>query len=173
MKYGEKFKGLKIPRFEDILQKLAGHTVMNIHIKTKTETSGKNFDEKYDEKALEKIVALLKKYDCMKHVYFMISADSVISQFKAYAPEIPVCVGHDFSRPWSIVDRAIALGADKVQLFKPYFNQEMIDKAHEHGILCNVFWSDDPVEAKNFLDMGVDTVLTNDYLRMSTELNLK
>lgn len=173
VKYGEKFKGLKIPRFEDILQKFAGHTVMNIHIKTKTETSGKNFDEKYDEKALAKIVSLLKKYDCMKHVYFMISADSVISQFKAYAPEIPVCVGHDFSRPWSIVDRAIALGADKVQLFKPYFNQEMIDKAHEHGILCNVFWSDDPTEAKNFLDMGIDTVLTNDYLRISTELNLK
>ena len=64
----------------------------------------------------------------------------------------------------SIVDRAIALGAYKVQLFKPYFNQASIDKAHAHGILCNVFWADDPAEARRYLEMGIDTVLTNDYL---------
>ena len=63
----------------------------------------------------------------------------------------------------SIADRAIELGAYKLQLFKPYFNQDTIDKAHEHGILCNVFWSDDPEEAKQFLHMGIDTILTNDY----------
>jgi phosphoenolpyruvate-protein kinase (PTS system EI component) len=55
-----------------------------------------------------------------------------------------------------IVDRAISLGCHKVQLFKPHFNQEMIDKAHAHGITCNIFWSDDPEEAKAFLAMGID-----------------
>ena len=59
-----------------------------------------------------------------------------------------------------------AIGADKVQLFKPHFDQAMIDKAHEHGIICNVFWSDDPEEARRFFDMGIDTVLTNDYLNV-------
>ena len=54
-----------------------------------------------------------------------------------------------------------------MQLFKPYFNQEMIDKAHAHGIICNVFWSDDPAEAQEFLDMGIDVILTNDYNRIS------
>ena len=39
----------------------------------------------------------------------------------------------------------------------------MIDKAHANGIICNVFWSDDPEEAKQFLNMGIDTILTNDY----------
>ena len=66
---------------------------------------------------------------------------------------------------WKIVDRAIEVGAEKVQFYKPDFNKEMIDKAHAHGIKCNVFWSDDPEETKMWLDMGVDTVLTNDYLR--------
>lgn len=46
---------------------------------------------------------------------------------------------------------------------KSYFNQEMIDKAHQNGIICNVFWSDDTEETKKFLDMGIDTILTNDY----------
>ena len=75
----------------------------------------------------------------------------------------------DFGYPlsvagWKIVDRAIEWKCCKVQLFKPYFDQEMIDKAHANGIRCNVFWSDDPAEAAKFFDMGVDTILTNDYL---------
>ena len=68
---------------------------------------------------------------------------------------------------WKIVDRAIELGINKVQLFKPYFNKEMIDKAHANGIRCNVFWSDDAEETKDFLEMGIDTILTNDYNRIS------
>ena len=43
-------------------------------------------------------------------------------------------------------------------------------KAHEHGIRCNIFWSDDPDEAEKFLDMGVDCILTNDYLAIKTAL---
>ena len=78
----------------------------------------------------------------------------------------------DFGYPISvagfkIVDRAIEYGCKKVQLFKPYFNQEMIDKAHENGIICNIFWSDDPEEAKSFLKMGIDVILSNDYQKVS------
>lgn len=158
-KFGERFKGLRVVLFEDILKKFAGHTIMNIHVKT--------LSDEYDEAAMKKIVALIRKYDCAKHVYFMISHDGVIKQFKEYAPDISMCVGHLDSRAWEIVERAIELGAEKVQLFKPYFNQEMIDKAHEHGILCNVFYSDDVEETKKFLAMGIDTILTNDYHSIS------
>ena len=55
----------------------------------------------------------------------------------------------------------------KVQLFKPYFSKEMVNKAHENGIICNVFYADDVDEAKRYLDMGIDTILTNDYLKIS------
>lgn len=157
IKFGEKFKGLKIVLFEDILKKFAGQVIMNVHIKPLS------FEEEYPREIMEKIVALVRKYDCQRHVYFMLEPDLHIKQFKAYAPEIPICVGHDFNRNWEIVDRAIDLGAQKVQFFKPYFNKEMIDKAHANGIICNVFWSDDVSEAKEFLKMGMDTVLTNDY----------
>jgi glycerophosphoryl diester phosphodiesterase len=44
----------------------------------------------------------------------------------------------------------------------------MIDEAHSHGIICNVFWSDDVEETKKFLDMGIDVILTNDYHLIAT-----
>ena len=158
VKYDEKFKGLGIVRFEEILQKFAAHTIMNIHVKPIS------LNEPYPEEMMKKIVALIRKYDCEKYVYFMLEPDEHIRQFKAYAPDIPVCVGHLFDRPWSIVDRAIELHAEKVQLYKPYFNQDMIDLAHKHGIRCNVFWSDDVEETKSYIKMGIDTILSNNYL---------
>ena len=156
-KYGEKFAGLTIPTFEEVLQKFAGRVIMNIHVKI--------WNGKHEKLMIEEIVALVRKYDCEKHIYFMTSNDSIIRRVMEYAPDLRVCVGWDKNPdPMSIVDRAIALGAYKVQLFKPYFNRETVDKAHAHGILCNVFWADDPEEARRYLDMGIDCILTNDYL---------
>lgn len=157
VKHGEKFAGLKIPTFEEILQKFAGRVVMNIHVKI--------WDKNFDDLMIEDIVELVRRYDCEKHIYFMTTTDEVIKKVIEYAPDLKICVGWDGNKdPMSMVDRAIELGAYKIQLFKPYFNQETVDKAHAHGIRCNVFWADDPDEAKKYLDMGIDTILTNDYL---------
>ena len=129
------------------------------------------------EFVMKKIVALLRQYDCEKHAYFMISHDGVIEQFKKYAPDIPICVGHLDSRPDEIVERAIEHGCYKVQLFKGaqkrYFDKSTVEKAHKAGILCNVFYADDPEEAKMYLEWGVDTILTNDYLAISTAIGVK
>ena len=156
----EEFSGLRILKFEEILQKLACHTVMNIHIKT---VDNKN---PADEAFLQKIIDLIEKYDCRKHVYFMSGNDFVLQQLEKMAPDICRCCGGG-DAPWEIVDRAIKYGCKKVQLYKPYFNQEMIDKAHANGIRCNVFWSNRPAETEEFLKMGIDTILTNDYGRIS------
>ena len=164
-KFGEGFAGLGIVTFEEILKKFAGHTVMNVHVKTPT--------DHYDEGAMREIIRLIRKYDACRHAYLMISNDEVIRQFKAYAPEIEICVGHDKNRPWEIVDRAIALGCKRVQLFRPYFTREMIEKAHANGIVCNVFFADEIELAKEYLDMGVDVILTNDYLKIKNGLGLK
>ena len=161
-KWGEAFSGLPVVRFEDILQKFAGRVVMNIHVKT--------LSDDYDEDAIRRIVSLIHKYDCEGHVYFMISHDGAIRKFQKIAPHIPICVGHLSERPWEIVERAVELGCYKVQLFKPYFNEETVKRAHENGILCNVFYADDPEEAKKYISMGIDTVLTNDYLRIKNAL---
>ena len=155
---GEKFKDLKIPTFEEILKKFACTTIMNIHVKI--------WDVAADDLMIEKIVGLIRKYDCEKYVYFMSGNDEALKKVKAYAPNLRVCVGAG-KDAWGIVDRAIAIGAEKVQLFRPYFNQEMVDKAHAHGIKCNVFWSDEIEKTKEYLDMGIDCILTNDYLQIS------
>jgi len=164
IKFNEKFKGMKIIKFEEILQKFACHVIMNIHVKTVDN------DCFYDEELLKKIIALIEKYDCKKYVYFMSGNDNFLQQAKALAPDIKTCCGGG-KAPWEMVERAIKYKCEKIQLFKPYFDQAMIDKAHANNIICNIFWSDDPDETKKFLDMGIDVILTNDYNLVSQVVN--
>ena len=155
-KRGEIFAGMRIPTLEEILRKFACHCIMNIHLKTAGEKP----------EYLAHVVELIHKYDCEKYVYFMSGEDALLERLQKEFPRIPRCCGAGDGK-WEIVERAIRFGCEKIQLFKPYFNREMIDKAHKNGIICNVFWSDDPEEAQKFLDMGIDVILTNDYNRIA------
>ena len=159
-KHDKSYTGLKIATFEEILQKFAGRAVMNIHVKI--------WDKESDDPMIEEIVGLVRKYDCEKHVYFMTRSDKILRKLKEYAPDIAFCVGFDGNKdPLSMVRRAIDLGAYKIQLYKPYFTQETVDMAKANGILCNVFYADDVEEARRYFDMGIDTVLTNNYLAIA------
>ena len=162
IKFSESFAGLSVVKFEEILEKFSSHVIMNIHVKPLS------YSEDYPENIMKKIVDTVRRYNAEGHCYFMLETDMQIKQWKAYAPDIPVCVGHLAERPWDIVDRAIEYGCEKVQLYQQFYTKEMIDKAHAHGIRCNYFYADTTEEAESLFDMGIDTLLTNDYIKIST-----
>ncbi len=158
-KFSEDYRGLRIVLFEDILKKFSCQIIMNIHVKT--------MSDEFDPETMKKIVALVRRYDCEKHCYFMIAHDGVVKMFKEYAPDIKICLGHRDERPWGIVDAAIELGCEKVQFYNEFYNQEMVDKARAHGIICNYFHSEDEELTKKLLEMGMDTILTNNFNKIS------
>ena len=166
-KKGPNFTGTRILKFEDILKKLSCHTIMNIHMK--------GLGEAWDDALVKKVIRLIDAYDARRHVYFMTNCGPLQDQLARLAPDIPRCMGNagdNKSHP-DIVDRAIAHKCRMVQLFKPHFDQSLIDRAKAAGLRVNVYWSDDPEEAKKFLEMGVDTILTNDYQPIAAATGLK
>ena len=167
VKKGPNFKGTRIVKFSEILAKFSQHTIMNIHVK--------DVGRAWEDEVLAKAIRLIDAYDARRHVYFMSACGPLQDQLARLAPDIPRCMGNsgdNKSHP-DIVDRAIAHKCRMVQLFKPYFDQALIDRARAAGLRVNVFWSDDPAEAKRFLDMGVDTILTNDYQPISAATGLR
>ena len=166
VEFGDEFKGLRIVTFEEILQKFARQVIMNVHIKTIDD------DVEYAEKHLQKIIDLIDRYDCRKHCYFMTGNDGLLKMCKRLAPDIPRCCGeHErvirHEEAPGIVDRAIALDCQKAQLFKPFFTQADVEKAHANGVKCNVFFADDPAEAITYREMGIDCILSNAYLKVT------
>jgi len=165
--HGERMKGLRILTPEEILDKFACHVQMNVHVKG---------GEAWEDDVLARVVRSIREHEAERHCYFMTSCKAIQAQLARLAPEIPRCMGNggcdNASRP-DIVDNALECGCTMVQLFKPRFDQALIDRARAAGLRLNVFWSDDPAEARLFFDMGVDTILTNDWLPMSVALGVK
>jgi glycerophosphoryl diester phosphodiesterase len=165
-KFSDEYAGLKIVKFEEILAKFSCHTIMNIHIKSRDN------ENPLSETYLKKIVDLIKKYDCEKHCYFMSGNETLLIQLRELAPHIARCAGAGDDACGDLVEKAIRTGACKIQLFRPYFKknpedyfEKAVEKAHANGIRVNVFWSDNPERTKRYLELGADTILTNDYHR--------
>ena len=78
------------------------------------------------------------------------------------------------NRPKDLIDKAIKYDCKKIQLYKPHFKKnepdyiaKAIQKAHDNNVVVNVFYADDVEEARYYLELGADTILTNDYQRVS------
>ncbi|MBR6300866.1 MAG: hypothetical protein IKR36_08190 [Clostridia bacterium] len=193
------FVGTRIPLFEEVLDLVGGHAVINIHIKSmlsnhpKSErATARNKAAKealglggvlmppmpagveevypeienrplipYSERDFGRILHLLDIYGCRDKVYIAGEADVMLTA-RGMAPDIPRCCleGH---RNYSIVDHAIEYGCQRVQFWKGLTTQAMVDKAKQHGMICNLFWADDPSEARAYIELGIDCVLTNNF----------
>ena len=158
-RYSRAFAGLRIPTLEEVLRKFARQVVINLHIKS----SG---TEVFDRSVIRRIAELARLCDCSGHLYITGRGD-VMEAALEVAPELRRCMGAGLA-PMEIVENAIRWKCAKLQFMIPYVNREMIEKAHAAGIRCNLFWADDPEEAKRWIAMGIDTVLTNDYLTVAT-----
>lgn len=158
---GEIWQNIRFSTFEEILQLFGHKVIFNIHIKGASDNvesvcrNGHSFQRQH----MEKVIALIKKYHCKDWCY--IAGDSDILQLAIDVDDsierCSLCGCYDYT----IVDAAIEYGCKKLQFLKPYYNADMIEKAHQYGIRCNMFWSDEPEEAKKFLSEGIDSILTN------------
>lgn len=154
--FSEAYRGMSVLTFEEILKKFAGHVIMNIHIKARKATSP------YERKHMQKIIDLIDRYDCRAYVYFMSENDNILRLAQEMAPDITRCVGYN-GKAENMIPRALAYDCRKIQLYRPYFDQAMVDEAREKGIICNVCWSDGPEDAIRYFEMGIGCVLSNNF----------
>ncbi len=122
----------------------------------------------YDRAVFADILGLIRRYGCEESVYITGEGD-VLETALSMAPKIRRCCleGH---MNYSIVENALRYQCSRVQFCKLFLTRQMIDTARENGITCNLFWCDDPKEAKRFFEMGIDVILTNNYLHTAQAL---
>lgn len=168
-KFNESFRGLRIITFEDILKKFARQVIMNIHINIRN----------VNQEHLKTIITLIEKYDCKDYCYFMVSEEETLSKLQILAPDIARCAGEEWDKhPDYLLEKAIRTGCTKIQLFTPLFEryinefrqdylEDMVSKAHANGITCNLCIANEPELAEYYLSKGVDTLLTDDFLKIA------
>ena len=171
VKFGEEFRGLRIATLEEILRQFGNRVIINIHMKI--------WDLQLPDDKMEETVALVKKYGCERSVYFLACnawGDDKIREMKARHPEISCALGHDRQRMWESVERAIEVGADKMQQYEGYVDRETVEKAHKHGIRVGVYVYEGDRDAiieksMDYYRMGVDYVLTDHFLALKNRFD--
>ena len=146
---GAGWSGVRIPRFEDVLNIVDGRLAINIHIKEP------GFDGQ-----LVKLVCDLLYEQGLPQMHYIAGDEDVLEVALDYAPEIPRACLAAQKVPDHMVTVAEKFACNRVQ-FGRNVTPKALKKAHELGLICNLFWSDELNDAQSYLSMGINVVLTN------------
>ena len=149
IKHGEQWRGVRVPRLEQVLDALDGRLVLNIHVKAPG----------LDGSLIRLTGDLLRERGMVRQAYIAGDED-VLEAASELAPDVERCSLAHQEDPDLMIDAALRYGCRRVQ-FGRNMEEQHARRAHEHGLVCNLFWSDDVADAEEYLARGIDVVLTN------------
>jgi glycerophosphoryl diester phosphodiesterase len=147
---GDAWRGIRVPRLEEVLDITDGRIGLNIHIKN----AGP------DGAMIRRVCDLLTEHALTNRAYLALGTESALQAAIAYAPEIPRACLVSQSDPSASIDVAARYSCQRVQ-FGRHVTEEQIRRAHDLGLICNLFWSDDPTDGTAYVQNGIDVILTN------------
>jgi glycerophosphoryl diester phosphodiesterase len=150
----ERWRGVRLPRFEEVLDLVNGRAMINIHIKAPG-----------PDGQLVRLVADLLRERGMVRLGYIAGDEDVLRVALAYAPEIArACLAHQ-DDPSRLIDTALSYQCQRLQ-FGRNVTPEHCMAAGQAGLVRNLFWSDDLDDARHHAAMGIDVILTNEAHRL-------
>ena len=155
------FADVTLPTFEEVLRRYHDKVCMNIQLNGKP-----------DENGIREICRLYKEYDMTEHGYLTIAWLDTIEEVRNYSPDIEYCYTQKMADRAKIesLETCARMGCRFVQPVRSYISEETFAACRRLGLRANVFYSDDPAEARSFMEMGADSLLTNKIELMVAEL---
>jgi glycerophosphoryl diester phosphodiesterase len=151
VKPNEAWRGVRMPRLEEVLELVDGRIGLNIHIK----------DAGPDGRLVKMVCDILRKQALLNIAYIAGCTEAVLKIICDYAPEVPrACLLGQQGNVFRQIELAQKYACQRIQIWGSV-NENQIKCAHDAGLICNYFWSDDAAEAKEYLKKGIDVILTN------------
>jgi len=155
VKTGELWSGVRVPRFEEVLEMVNDRAGHNIHIK-----------DPGPEGRLVKLVCDEIQSRGLAELAYIAGVEDVLQVAFDYAPDVTRCCLCAQSTPDEQIDRALNYECARLQ-----FSRKVIEdgaaRAHNEGLVNNLFWSDELEDARSYVAMGIDVVLTNEANRLA------
>jgi glycerophosphoryl diester phosphodiesterase len=146
---GDLWRGIKIPRLEEVLHLVGDRAVLNIHIKDPGPGDG-----------LVHIVEGCLKSAGLSGSAYLAGGEPVLEGALRVCPELERACLAEQMNPEKQIEKAHEYDCSRVQ-FRREVTEETVRKARRDGFICNLFYADDAEEARLFLGMGIDVILTN------------
>ena len=135
---------------EEVFAQFANKLVFNIHLKEHGE----------DGYLIRELCRLADKYFARDSIYFA-GSPAELAWMQKIAPDIPRTAIQLPKDQIGIFEMATAYACTRVQFWLGMFDEALIEKLHDAGILCNLFYADTPEDYQKYFEMGIDTLLTN------------
>jgi glycerophosphoryl diester phosphodiesterase len=149
VRHGEAWRGIRLPRFEEVLDLVDGRVGINIHIK----------DPGPGGKLVQRVVDLLRQRG-MDRFGYLAGDEDVLAAALDYAPDIARnCLAHQ-GEPPRLIAAAVKHRCSRLQ-FGRNVTADATAEAKARGLLRNLFWSDEVEDARRYAALGIDVILTN------------
>ncbi len=158
----QKFKGEKIPSFEETLSIMPDDIWLNVHLKG-------------GEKLGKKVAKVLVKQGRLRQAFLACGTNAAAAALKVNS-EILICNMERQADTKAYVEQTIANKNEFIQLYKVTVNSEIADytkKLNSNNVKINYCCTDSPEDVKMLFDYGVEFVLVNELGKMMDSLNLE
>jgi glycerophosphoryl diester phosphodiesterase len=146
---GEAWRGVPVPRFEEVLEAVDGRAGINIHIK-----------HPGPDDALVRQVCDRLRAEAALDLCYVAGDEEVLRAAQQHAPDVArACLAFQ-DQPDRMIASALAFGCRRVQ-FGRDVDDAQIRRARAEGLLCNLFWSNEPADAREYVRRGIDVILTD------------
>jgi len=135
---------------EEVFSHFANQTVFNLHLK---EHGEEGF-------LIRELMRLAQKYHAESSIYFA-GSPSVLEWMERTAPHIDRAAIQGPKDAIGIEEMAQEYHCGRVQFWLGMFDESTIQRLHEKGVSCNLFYADTLEDYQKYFGMGVDTLLTN------------
>ena len=144
---GEAWRGIRMPRLEEVLDATGGRVVLNVHVQC-------------EGAALQRICDLLSERGLTTSAYIAAHTESALQTAFEYAAEIPRACLVGQKDPDGLIEMAERYECRRLQ-FGRSMTEDHGRRAHELGLICNLYGSDDAEDGREYVARGIDVILTN------------
>lgn len=157
--FGPQFAGTRIPTLDEALDAVGPQAVVNIEIKGTAIAS---------EGLEREVVRIVRAHGMSERVIISSFNPFRLWRIRYLAPELPRGMLHGPNTPPYVRDLWF-LPVVQPDALHPHYtmvNAAYMKRAHQWAVRVNVWTVDDPAEARRLVELGVDSIITNDPARL-------
>lgn len=157
--FGPEHAGARIPTLSEVFQALGPEAVVNVELKGTSATS---------EGLEREVVRIIHAHGMRERVIVSSFNPARLLRLRALDPQLPRGMLHGPRTPIFVRDLWFLplVQPDALHPHHSMVDEAYMKRAHQWGVRVNVWTVDDPDEARRLVELGVDSIITNDPARL-------
>ncbi len=150
--FAESFRGIEVPRLEEILKTLGGRTTLNIEFKP---------DKGREERLVRHVITAVARFDLWESVLFSSFDMPSIELLRRLVPKARIgvlCVPHKLADALALAEK---VGAETIHPHVGMVDSDFVQDAHRRGWKVWAWTANEPGEIELLKALGVDGIFSD------------